>query len=340
MSVSRKVVRLGTSGKTKFETPMKPSIRTMTDESPVHEFYRRVKPRSLDNCLNNQQYDSKYLQGIRSLRSEDSLNICHIEYDSKDSLPNEDQIRQMADLQYLSTDVIVIPSWFRLINKSANRLEEFFELSDKYYEYASFRNHKPVMASIPLCLSTSELPKVIKHFIDMDITSFVLDFNSRFMTKTTWVRSFMRELEEYNVQDESIVYSINAAYGTSHKTDKTCEAQDFLGFGAGIDLLGNKYSAKPSSDMYGESSMSEVKIFDPSHYTYHSRICTEDELWKYKVESAKKQITELGLIRDAIKHDENVMDIVKTKNLSDVTVRWLVEQNKTEPHRTVLDDFF
>lgn len=311
----------------------------MTNESPVHEFYRKMRPESLDKCLKSQQYDTKYLQGMKSLRSEDSLNICHVTFDSKEILPNNEQIKQMADLQYLSSDVIVIPSWFTTVKDHENCIEEFFRLSDKYYEYASFRNHKPVMASIPVCISSNKVEEVVQHFIDMEITSFIIDFNSRFITKSTWVRSFMRELEKYNVQDEGVVYSINAAQGTSRKSDRTCEAQDFLGFGAGFDLLGNKYSSKPSSEMY-DSPTSAVKIFDSSQYTYHPTICNKNEIWRYRVISAKKQISELEVIRDMIKHSENVLEIVKSKNLSDVTMKWLIDQNKTEPRKTALDDFF
>ena len=312
----------------------------MSNESPVHEFYRRIKPNSLNKCLKDQQYDSKYLQGMKSLRSEHSLNICHVAFDSENVMPDNNQIKQMADLQYLSSDVVVIPSWFTMVKDVKNRIEEFFELSDKYYEYASFRNHKPVMASIPVCISTEELPMVIKHFMDMDITSFILDFNSRFMTKTTWVRSFMRELEKYHVEDEGIVYSINASQGVSHKSDGgICEAQDFLGFGAGVDLLGNKYSAKQSADMY-DSPTRSVKIFDSANYTYHPTICTEEEIWKYKSISVKNQMLELNNIRDTIKKSENVLDLVKSKNLSDITMKWLIDQNKVESRKTALDEFF
>lgn len=318
---------------------MKPSIRTMSNESPIHEFYRRIKPESLNKCLSDQQYDSKYLQGMKVLRSEYSLNICHVAFDSKNVMPNNNQIKQMADLQYLSSDVIVIPSWFTMVKDVKNRVEEFFKLSDKYYEYASFRNNKPVMASIPVCISTEELPKVIDHYMNMDITSFILDFNSRSMIKTTWVRSFIRELEKYHVEDEGIVYSINASQGVSRKSDGgVCEAQDFLGFGAGVDLLGNKYFAKQSADMY--NSHTSVKMFYSDNYTYRPKICTEEEIWKYKSESAKNQMLELNNIRDTIKHSENVLDLVKSKNLSEITMKWLIDQNKMEPRKTALDEFF
>lgn len=49
---------------------------------------------------------------------------------------------------------------------------------------------------------------------------------------------------------------------------------------------------------------------------------------------------ELNNIRDTIKNSENVLDLVKSKNLSDITMKWLIDQNKVEPRKTALDEFF
>lgn len=89
-----------------------------------------------------------------------------------------------------------------------------------------------------------------------------------------------------------------------------------------------------------DSPTRSVKIFDSANYTYHPTICTEEEIWKYKSISVKNQMLELNNIRDTIKNSENVLDLVKSKNLSDITMKWLIDQNKVESRKTALDEFF
>ena len=68
--------------------------------------------------------------------------------------------------------------------------------------------------------------------------------------------------------------------------------------------------------------------------------CSEDEKWNLKALSARNQMSELSVIRDALNCGEPVMDVIKTKGLADNTMEWLRVQNRAEPRKTALDDFF
>ena len=337
---SSKTIRIGTSGNVKIQTPMKPSLKGMNGTSAVREIYRKIKPSVIDLCLNNSAYDSEYGSTTGSMRDPNALNIFTLAYDSKNVIPTDNQIKQMSDIQYNNTDVVVLPSWFRLIKEcDRSQVELYLELSDKFYNYSSFRNHKPVIAAIPSCIPNDKIEGVLKHFVEMDITTFILDFNGRSMINGTWLRNFTREWDSYKLEKEGFLYSINSYQGVDKKNVGNYEAKDFLGCLAGIDLVGDKHEVYGGSNE--PSEMNHTKVFSAGTYCYQKVFCPTKEFEKYKVKSIDNQIRELTNVRDHLTHGERLLEVVETKSLDPKTVSSLrsfkSEKRVVKKH---LDDFF
>jgi len=338
--VSGKTVRIGTSGNKKFKTPLKPSIKTSKNNCAVHEIYRIAKPQTLEKCLNSTEYDSKYCRTTNNLRDESAVNIFSLAYGDKTHIPNDNLIRIMADLQYVNTDVIVIPSWYDLISRNEkDKSELYLKLSDKYYEYASFKNHKPVMATIPVCMPSPEIPKVLDHFMEMNITSFIIDFNARSLMNGTWLRNFSRELNPYRTEKEGILYSINAFPGIDRKHVGYVEAKDFIGFAAGFDIVGDKHTPKQSSDNYN-SPRTTINLFNNNTYRYDKVPFVEGKQDDIKLASVQNQINEMTALRTSLDESESIKKILDTKSLEPTTMRDLISMKSDQRIRvTRLNQF-
>jgi hypothetical protein len=338
---SSKTVRIGTSGDTKFNTPLKPSLKQMDGLSPVREMYRRISPETLDKCSSNSEYDRKYSESTKRQMDPGSVNIFTLAYGSTTQMPTIDQIKQMSDIQYVHTDVVVVPSWFDLIRGlDKSQCEMYFNLSDAFYHYSSCRNNKPVMATIPTCIPNDKIPKVLKHFIDMDITSFILDFNGRSLINGTWLRSFIREWDSYNIEKEGIIYSMNAYQGIDKKNIGNFEAKDFVGFLGGIDIIGDKHIAKGCSDKT-IPGFERTKVFDSDTYHYRKVFCSPNETEKYAMESISNQITEIENMRSFISRNESIKDAIDSKSLDPRTRIALHEMKYSKKFKTKkLDAFF
>lgn len=338
---SSKTIRIGTSGDVKFNTPLKPSLKQMDGISPVREIYRRISPETLDKCSGNSEYDRKYSDTTKKQMDINAVNIFELAYGSGEQIPTVNQIKQMSDIQYVHTDVIVIPSWFDLVrNADKSQYEMYLNLSDTFFEYSSFRNHKPIMASIPTCIPNDKIPKVLDHFINMDITSFILDFNGRSLINGTWLRNFSRELDSHKIEKEGIVYSINAYQGIDKRNVGDFEAKDFLGFLGGIDIVGDKHVAKGSSDNY-IPGMKHTKLFDPDTYHYRKVFCTSNESDRYDYQSIRNQIAEIEHIRTYISEGESIKNEIDSKSLDRRTMDALLEMKYSKKiKKKKLDDFF
>jgi len=121
----RKKIRLGTSGDISFETPLKAGHDNVKDICAVYESHRYIKQETIENCLNNTNNDKREVDRLKGLRSNSAFNILTLTYDSK-ATPNDKQITHMADMQYVSSDAVVIPSWYGLIRNTTGSKPDLY----------------------------------------------------------------------------------------------------------------------------------------------------------------------------------------------------------------------
>jgi hypothetical protein len=315
---SRKTsVRVGTSGDVKFQTPMKVGLDSVT-ELPLYEAYKRIKPETINNCIGSE--DKCRIQG-RDLekRCKGRFNALILEYDSKDMVPSDRMVEALSDLQYPHTDIIITPSWFDLITgKNGVNVERYLNLSKVFVEAASVRNSKPILGSIPQSIPPGKLDEVIKFYIDRDITSFVVDSHGRTFISTSWIRTFQRNLEEYDIEKECVLYSINAFQGIIRKTKSSTEAKDFIGFTAGFDVMGGKHIAKFSRKDEGNNGYVFGRRFNRNTYNYEKQECTEEEKRRIDAESIRSQNEEFSVIRNIIS-DGSLKPLLTSKSLTQET---------------------
>ncbi len=336
-TLSRKcTVRLGSSGDIKFQTPMKTGVDGVT-ELPVYEAYRKIKPLTIRKCLQSENYDRKVGLDIQK-RCRGTFNILTMEYDSKEETPSEEMVVALSDIQYNHTDVITTPSWFELITeKNSVDTELYLRLTDIFVKAASTRNHKPIVGTIPQSIPPEKLKDVIKYYIENDITSFLIDSHNRILVGGMWVRTLHRSLEDYDIENECFLYSMNAFQGIAKKNEMMIEAKDFVGFADGMDVIGGKHTGKFFGRNYDDEDTGTIaRKFDPITYNYEKMQCTFEEKEEINNESVRVQDNEFSNIREMI-NEGKIKDLLKEKKISKQTLNSILS-SKTA-NSTTLDDF-
>jgi hypothetical protein len=243
----------------------------------------------------------------------------------------------MSDMQYNNTDAITTPSWFDLITRK-NHVDvlQYVALSKIFLEAASMRNHKPILGTIPQSIPPEELEKVIKFYIDHDVTSFVVDSHGRTLISGSWIRAFQRSLCEYNIEKECVLYTINAFQGIIPKTKTATEAKDFIGFTAGFDIIGGKHSNK-YFESNGEVAQSVGRIFNRDTYNYEKQVCNKEEKKLIDERSIREQNAEFETVREAIS-EKSLKPLLTTKDLAKETMN-IIRSFKDRGHTMKIDNF-
>ena len=335
-----KVVRLGTSGNIKFETPLKAGTFGMTSGCGVYEVYRYLKPDTIRKCLESQSYLSEYQKTTKSMRSDSALNLIALAYINKEIVPDEDSIRILADMQYACSDVVQTPSWFGLVKSNGiTDVGLYIKLSERYLEYAQFRNHKPVIGTIPVCIPYNRISEVVGMYVDNDVTSFIVDFNTR-SYDMTWMRGFLRAISEYHVEKESILGCVNSFPGSMKKSGEPTSALDFLGFAAGFDVIEDKHVPKPSNDNYPERN--ETRMFDVGTFTYSKvKYSDKGEREALMAESIHRQVNGMAEVRRSLVESSSIDALLTEKRVGyDVMAPFRHLKSDMSTHHSTLDEFF
>lgn len=314
-------VRVGT-GRASFETPCRPGIGNVTDFD-IYEVYRRVSPETVERSLSNEAYARKFDGGMES-RCKGRFNILIMEYDSKEVVPNSRMVEFMSHMQYNHTDVIATPSWFSLVTKDDHTdTDLYIQLTDEYLEAASRRNHKPIMVTIPQSTPPDRINEILERYIGRDVTAFCIDSNSRALLNGSWIRKFQTSMdsakEDYGIERECLVYSVNAYQGLIRRNEVYSDAKDFLGFIAGADLIGGKHT-KAYGSRGSEQNSTVARVFDPETYTYSKVFCSLEEKDAYTDGSIRAQIGEMPNVGRSIREGE-LESLLMSKPLTDVTKR-------------------
>lgn len=241
-------------------------------------------------------------------------------------------------MQYNHTDVVTTPSWFDLITKKDHvETDLYIELSGTYLYAASVRNHKPIIGTIPQSIPPEKLENVIKFYIDRDVTSFMIDSHGRTLISGMWIRTLNRSLGKYDIEKESILYSINAFQGKVPKNETSIEAKDFIGFAEGIDIIGGKHATGYyGQDRNDKNTMTFARMFDPETYNYEKIPCSVDERKELNGQSVRVQHEEFSNVRDVIT-DGKVKNLLMEKNISKETLNSIFSSKG--PKYSTLDDF-
>lgn len=222
----------------------------------INEMYAGVTKKSLSACKEGWDHAvGRRLGGLqRRFRDPQSdLQVCFIEY-KEPSHPTRAETDIMAGLAHAHSDMAPLPMLSGLVERVSN-----VSVKDGGTQYSPSRRKwerllrhlagsieaieqlggKPAMGYVPKYrLYYGEL---VKLYADSGINAFYFDARgSSPVAVSVFLREFTRELDSAGMLEKSLVYMINPGPGLIARDGPAIPAKDILGFGLGVDCLGER----------------------------------------------------------------------------------------------------
>lgn len=253
----------------------------------VNELYAGVTKKGLSACAGGENPAAvRQLNALqRRLRDPPSgLRLCFVEY-REPSLPTRKETGIMAALAHKHSDMVPIPMLSNFVERASNvsarpggALSPSREKLNKITSYLASSiqeigelNGKPIMGYVPdYRLYFAEL---IKLYADSGINAFYFDAHgSSPVALAGSLRALVRELAANGMLENSFVHMINPGQGRVIRDIPTAPAKDILGFGLGIDSLGETHADSGKMPWAvrgrGGSSGGRRRLFDKDTYRY------------------------------------------------------------------------
>ncbi|MDR2944508.1 MAG: hypothetical protein LBU81_05435 [Methanosarcinales archaeon] len=251
--------------------------------SPINEIYKNFDLNTLTELCSDFNSELRLNKEIDSKKIIDGLNFPFFKY-VDDQIPQEKHIELLADLA-LKCDVITTPLWTLPSVKDEKKMsaEEKMKRETHYVDLILKSNHifferisqskenKTIIGTIPFKVSRKNIDKIFDMYQNMGIDSFIIDCNgSSLITADTWLTNSMIIIDKLQ-NGKGFTYSINSYEGRFSKGNKETPAKDYIGHGAGVDILGlNHIPPKLSPQIWRDLNQSEktYKIFNEETYGY------------------------------------------------------------------------
>ena len=283
---THKTIRIGSKS---IETPAKAiSIKKLmkgeqlaAESRGVNEHYFEVDKETLENAQTERGYFKKVGQSIRKSK-EGELNVVFCNYTSIEE-PTHEEINTLADLLYSTSDIVTVPLMPNLLSAVK---EDGVGLQSKFFErYVSILsnfissvrqiNSKPIMGTIPTA-PRAFVNRIIDLYIDENLHAYAFNFNGRTVTAedqlTDMVAPVMRKIAVEDKEEDVFLYAINAHRGRS-QGNEYIPARDFMSFGFGLDVLGDKHTGgnlPPHLYEQIEESDPTFRLFKADEYAYRN----------------------------------------------------------------------
>ena len=264
-----------------------PGVQINPEAKFVNEVYGEVSQINMDNALAGGHSLEYRLQSKKSQfrNLDDRINMCFLEVKT-DSIPNQREIEFVTDQAYVHSDITPLPMLSNFVYRITDEKEpkkrharipndSKFRRVMQYLrdsiEAIEQLNKKPIMGYVPDYRWYYE--DLVKIYHDYGINTFYFDAHlSSPITLNTSLRAFMRELNKNGMLDNSLIHMINPGQGRAARNSETVRAGDVMGFGLGVDILGERHmrrllSPKVIEDMKHNPD-NRYRLFDKSSYGY------------------------------------------------------------------------
>lgn len=251
------------NGKT-ISTPIKsidlskvhPDVSLSGSVKFVNELYAGLSKEKLSYCITGSDHSLTYSLNQKQKRFRDTSNemcLCFLEY-KDDSIPTAKEVEYMTDQAYVYSDITPIPMLSDFVKRVTNtvdgnqkgstpnptKLERTMAYIQNAIETIEQLNNKPIMGYVPdyrHCFND-----LVSTYADHGINTFYFDAHrSNPITLQAALRAFMRELNKQELLEQSFIHLINPNVGRAIKNNPVIPAKDILGYGLGIDSLGENH---------------------------------------------------------------------------------------------------
>jgi len=286
---TRKTVRVG--GRS-IDTPIKAlSIGKTTRNDSIateargfNEIYFETTPEKLREAQRNFKTNLKSnIKNALNKTQTGEFNVVFCRYKSTNKFDRKN-LEYLADFLYSTSDFVAVPLMPDLLSAikddNVGTRSKYFDayLTNVEAFITAVRqiNGKPVMGVIPT-LPRVFINKVIDLYMELGIRAFCFNFNGRTVTAenqlTDMVAPLMRKVATEDLEEDVLFYSLNAHRGRGTQQENYIPARDFMSFGFGMDILGDKHTGgNLPPHLYDEIADSDptFRLFHRNDYIYRN----------------------------------------------------------------------
>lgn len=247
----------------------------------VNEIYFQTNAEQLER--DRQTFDVGVRRKIRhSLNKSDDgeFNFVFAKLETVDTL-DLDNIQYLTDLIYSTSDFLTVPlmpEFLEAIKEEGRGTDSryfraYLQNVEQYLDAAMQINNKPILGTLP-ALPWDFTNKVIDLYLDRGVRAFCFNFNGRTVTAENqllnMVTPLMRRIAVENLQEDVFFYALNAHRGRRTSGGDHVPARDFMSFGFGFDILGDKHLAGnlPPHLLEEVDAAPSLRIFERNDYVY------------------------------------------------------------------------
>lgn len=287
---THKTISLGSKS---IETPAKaiPIGKTRRGKDTIsaeargfNEIYFQTDPKQLKK--GRETFDNNLRKKLRNPLNKamgDEFNVVFSTLETTRNL-SRPNLEFLSDVIYSTSDFYTIPLMPDLMKAikedqqgtSSTFFERYLENVRNFVEISRQINGKPIMGTLPP-LPWDFTNEIVNYYLDEGVRAFCFNFNGRTVTAenqlVNMVTPLMRRVATEDLEEDVLFYSINAHRGRSVKDGNYVPARDFLSFGFGFDVLGNKHiAATLPPQLYEKIANSDptFRLFDREEYLYDS----------------------------------------------------------------------
>lgn len=307
-----RVMKGSLAGKS-FTTPIK-SLNKSIRHPGLNEIYRNIDAKKIAAISSNTSEEIKFNTLVRRDWSEGQINLFFLSY-KENSLPDDDSMAIIADLQYVNSDIAIVPLCPGIIksHEGDKLLNNFIGYIQKYLSVVETLNNKTIIGIIPVKLPRQFLPSILDFYHSKGITSFVIDSDgSSIYSNPSWLKAFQRKLYKSGIKDEGLIYNINSLEGRFLQRSSVTLARDFVTLTFGIDILGTNH--KPPAFPAERRNISDrPRIFDPETYGYVRVIDPSLDLKTAKANNISSQHKETLKLQHVIAEESTAASYLQRK---------------------------
>lgn len=265
-----------------------PSIQMSKKVVGLNEMYGGLTSKKIaDHLLGTDKSVFYQLNSAqRSFRNPGTeMQFCFLEF--KDvSFPSQKEVEFITDQAYVHSDITPIPMLSDFTERVTTtsmvdgkmqqlpneaKFEKFLKYLKNCIDTIQQLNNKPIMGYVPDF--RFYFKELIDFYVKNGINTFYYDTHlSSPMTLQGSIRALSRELNNSEALEKSYIHMLNPGYGRASKDSSIIPAKDVLGFGLGIDGLGERHMRrvfnKALAEYMKKNPDNRARLFDKKSYGY------------------------------------------------------------------------
>lgn len=259
----------------------------------INEIFKRFSADQIkaanEDCDKNQEIDN-FFNTQKNKIKETTATICILDF-KEIRVPTNDEIEFLTAIAYCNSDISVIPtvSHFSDSKSSPISYEDYKKYLVQVIDSIEQLNHKPIMGIIPK-ISSVNAPDLLNFYHDKGINSFAIDLDgSNPVSASTRIFKILKILNKEKLLETSYIHAHNTGMRVN-KISETVPAKDILGFGVGIDSIGEKRKEFKPNKAFIEyiklNPLNKFRLFNKEDYYYWKTISLSDLKQVYPSDSS------------------------------------------------------